>query len=196
MKTINLLITGMTLIAATMSGSVAQAQQQYQLKEGSYSIKIDGTSNVHDWEMEAKKVAGKVVVRWASNTPADFKNVNITVPSKKLESGRRIMNNKTYDALEADEHPTIHFSLISVSDLESSGNTFTGTATGKMTIAGESNIMSIPFEGEVLEDNSFTVKGDFSMKMTEFGIDPPTAMLGSLKTGDKVKLNYSMTFNK
>ncbi len=196
MKTINLLITGMILIAATMTSSVAQAQQQYQLKEGSYSIKIDGTSNVHDWEMEAKKVAGNVVVQWASNTPKNFENLNIKVPAKKLESGKRIMNNKTYDALEAEEHPTIHFNLISVSDLESSANSFTGTATGKLTIAGESSIMSIPFEGEVLDDKTFTVKGDFSLKMTEFGIDPPTAMLGSLKTGDKVKLNYSMTFNR
>jgi len=63
-------------------------------------------------------------------------------------------------------------------------------------MAGGSGIMSIPFKGKVLDDSTFQVKGTFSLKMTEFGIDPPTAMLGTLKTGDKITLDYTMTFKK
>ena len=106
------------------------------------------------------------------------------------------MNKKTYDALEADDYPSITFELISISDLESSGNQFSGKATGTMKIAGESSVMTVPFQGSVVDGSTFKVKGDFSLEMSDFGIDPPTAMLGTLKTGDKVTLNYEFTFKQ
>jgi hypothetical protein len=40
------------------------------------------------------------------------------------------------------------------------------------------------------------VKGIVPLKMTDFGVDPPTAMLGALKTGDDIKINYDFQFVK
>ena len=187
-------MAGMILLTSVASAQ-GQDQRQYQLAENAYSIRIEGTSNVHDWDMQAEDLQGKAVVSWDQNTLKGFEKVHITVPAKKIESGKRIMNNKTYDALEAENNPFIRFELVSVSNMSTSGSEFSGTATGTLKIAGQSNIVSIPFEGKRADENSFTVTGNFSLQMTEFGIDPPKAMLGTLKTGDKITLNYTLTFN-
>jgi len=195
MKTIQAIMAGIILLGS-LAATQAQNQKEFQLAENAYSIQIEGTSNVHDWTMEAKSISGEALTQWSQNGLEGFEKVNISVPAKKLESGKRIMNNKTYDALKATKHPNISFELISVSNLETSGKEFSGTATGKLKMAGQSSIMSIPFKGEILDDSSFRVNGNFSLKMTEFGIDPPAAMLGTLKTGDKLTLNYTMRFKK
>jgi len=184
------------ILLSTMAAAQAQSQKEFQLAEKDYSIQIEGTSNVHDWTMEAFNISGKALTQWSQNGLKGFDQVRITVPAKTLESGKRIMNNKTYDALEVEKHPNITFELISVSNLKTSGMEFSGTATGTLKMAGESSILSVPFKGKILDEGSFQVNGTFSVQMTEFGIDPPTAMLGTLKTGDQVTLEYRMTFKK
>lgn len=183
-------------ILGWMTSTDAQAQQEYRLSGDNYTLKIEGTSNIHDWEMEAEEVSGTAVVRFGDNSLEGFEKATVSVLAKKIESGKRIMNNKTYDALEADDHPKIRYELISVSNLKTSGDQFSGKATGKLQIAGESSIMTIPFEGKIVDGNTFKINGAFSLKMTEFEIDPPKAMLGTLKTGNQVKLTYEFTFNQ
>jgi polyisoprenoid-binding protein YceI len=195
MNTLIKFMTAMVLLGASVHTS-ALAQQKYRMDKEDYALKIKGTSNVHDWTMEAESVSGMAVARLGDNGLQGFDRVNITVQSKQIESGKRIMNNKTYDALEADDHPTIFYELISVSNLKSSGEQFSGKATGKLEIAGESSITTVPFEGRWVDDNTFRVNGNFSLEMTDFGIDPPTAMLGTLKTGNKISLKFEFTFNQ
>jgi len=195
MKTIMKAILAVVILG-WMTNAPALAQQEYRLSGDNYTLKIEGTSNIHDWEMEAEEVTGTAMVQFGENGLEGFEKVNVSVRSKKIESGKRIMNNKTYDALEVDDHPGIHYELISVSNLKTSGDQFSGEATGKLQIAGESSIMTIPFEGKIVDGNNFKINGNFSLKMTEFGIDPPKAMLGSLKTGNEVTLNFEFTFNQ
>ncbi len=173
-----------------------QSAAEYRLKDNAYSIQIKGTSNVHDWTMKAEKMEGVATVDWGQQGPADFNKVHITVQAKTLESGKRIMNNKSHDALKVEQYPAITFELISVSELQSNGKKFSGKATGTMKIAGESSIMTVPFQGKILDKDTFRVEGNFSLKMKEFGIKPPKAMLGTLKTGNEVTLSYQMTFNQ
>lgn len=180
---------------ADVSGE-GQSAEEYRIKDNAYSIQIKGTSNVHDWTMKAEKMEGFATVDWGQKGLNDFNKVNITVQAKTLESGKRIMNNKSHDALKVDQHPSITFELISVSDLQPNGKTFSGKATGKMKIAGQSSIMTVPFQGKILDENTFRVEGNFPLKMKEFGIKPPKAMLGALKTGNQVTLSYQMTFKQ
>ena len=45
-------------------------------------------------------------------------------------------------------------------------------------------------------DKQFQVKGEVPLKMSDFGIDPPTAMMGTLKTGNEVVIKYNLEFEK
>jgi polyisoprenoid-binding protein YceI len=40
--------------------------------------------------------------------------------------------------------------------------------------------------------NSMTVSGDYTLKMTDYGIQPPKAMWGTIKTGDEVTIKFEI----
>jgi polyisoprenoid-binding protein YceI len=41
-------------------------------------------------------------------------------------------------------------------------------------------------------DKSFTCTGTKSFKMSEYGVKPPTAVFGTIKTGDAISINYAI----
>ena len=41
-------------------------------------------------------------------------------------------------------------------------------------------------------DKSITFNGSYKLKMTEYKVDPPTAMLGAIKTGDGIEVKYNL----
>ena len=46
-----------------------------------------------------------------------------------------------------------------------------------------------------LADGQYQVSGAYPMKMTDFGIEPPTALLGTMTTGDDVTINFNLTLS-
>ena len=47
-------------------------------------------------------------------------------------------------------------------------------------------------EGRRLPDGQFRLTGSLPLLMTDFGIDPPKAMPGTLKTGDRVVVHFDV----
>ncbi|SRR6056297_1827756 len=172
------------------------AQEKYEILQDKFTLKIEGSSNLHDWDMEAESISGELYAKVQNSLVENFNAADIQVSVEKLESGKRIMNNKTYEALQSEKHPKIRFKLQSVDDLYSAGNSFSGKANGRLTIAGNSKVVSIPFSGKMNGEDQFTVSGDYSLKMTEYNVDPPKAMFGSLKTGDEVTIKYEFVFRE
>jgi len=44
-----------------------------------------------------------------------------------------------------------------------------------------------------MPDGSVMAKGLVPIKMTDYGIKPPTAIFGRVKTGNEVKVNFELT---
>jgi len=44
-----------------------------------------------------------------------------------------------------------------------------------------------------MPDGTVIAKGSVPIKMTDYGIKPPTALFGRLKTGDDVKVNFELS---
>jgi polyisoprenoid-binding protein YceI len=194
-KSLTVLVSALALFLAV--SITAEAQEKYQLNKEETKLIIKGTSNLHDWEMKAEDIRGFASSILQSASIESFKDAKISVDVESIESGKRIMNNKTYDALKADDHPKITFQLKSVKDLYAAGSNFSGKAVGQLTIAGKTNQVTIPFSGKMLKNGSMiTISGDYSLRMTNFNVEPPTAMLGSLTTGDEVTIEYNFAFSK
>lgn len=62
---------------------------------------------------------------------------------------------------------------------------------GMLEIAGKKRQVEIPIAGIVKSNNMLEVKGDYRIDMTQYGVDPPTAMFGTLKTGKDVLVSFS-----
>lgn len=101
------------------------------------------------------------------------------------------MDKNTYNAMNESKYPEIKFDLKSASI---SGDKV--LCTGTLTIAGKSKDVTVACTYTVEPAKKrFTLKGSHSMKMSSFGIEPPVAMLGAMRTGDDVKINFSLVIN-
>jgi polyisoprenoid-binding protein YceI len=160
--------------------------QTYNLNREASKASVLGTSTLHDWE--------SVVEKFKASTKLDgdvLSNVSFEAEVKSIKSGKSGMDKNTYKAMNADKYPVIRFTS---DQLKVNGTKLTGT--GKLTIAGETRDVPVNMNLEKWNEDSFTVSGSMKMKMSDFGVDPPTAMMGAIKTGDDIEIKIELSLNQ
>lgn len=184
------ILLGLFLVAFS-----TRAQVKYYLIQDKSTLQVEGTSTIHDWEMDAGGLKCDMLVTYNEKT-LEINEVNFSCPAKMILSDNSIMDGKTHDAVKADKYPVITFKMKSIESFKETGSNFSGVITGIMNIAGVPNPVRFSFSGTFEEEMSIQVKGVVPLKMSDFKIDPPTAMFGALKTGNEIKLNYNFHFKK
>ena len=164
-------------------GMVVYAQP-LALDKANSQLSVMGTSSLHDWASIVEKFD-------ASTTLAgkELTNVKFEATVKSIKSGKSGMDKNTYTALDADHYPKISFSATS---LKIDGDKLTGS--GSLTIKGKTN--QIPVNLMIQEKGAYIISGEINLKMTDYGVEPPTALLGTIKTGDAIKLEITLSLKK
>jgi hypothetical protein len=167
--------------------------QTYELK--SFDMTISGTSTLHDWVSSVTKINSDVQVQWKDGRLATIDKLIIRIPAESIISTKgRIMDNKTYEALKSEEHPNIRFQLKTADVVYKEGN-YTIQSTGLLTIAGQSKTIRLTANAQPIAGGGLTFTGAYTLKMTDYGIEPPTALMGSIKTGDEITIDYSLSLS-
>jgi len=169
------------------------AQQAVQMVPASSTFTIQGTSSLHDWEEKLEKFNVDLSLKMKEKEIAGIEKVSFYCKSASITSENSLMTKKTLEALQAEKYPEIIFTLVSVDKLVSKGNSFSGTVTGDIKLAGVTKRISIPCAGSS-SNNLITLKGSKSLSLAEYKIKPPTAMLGTLKTGDQITVAFDLKF--
>ncbi|MBF8150778.1 YceI family protein [Winogradskyella sp. F6397] len=183
----------LTVILSSLFSFQVAFSQSFTLNNSSSVLEVHGTSSLHDWVLETEKQSGKIVITNADEL--EISSLNITVEAESLKSGKSSMDKNTYKALNTDDHKTMNFTLSSVKQIEKlAGKSFKASVSGKMTISGVTKTISLDMSVK-LEGNKVLLNGEKSFEMTDFGIDPPKALLGTIKTGNKIKIVFKSVFN-
>lgn len=182
----------MFLTIALLIGAIGlTAQNTFGVSE--CSIKINGTSSLHDWTSTAEDVSGTAQLDVANQTLNAIEALTVRIKSEGIKSEKgRIMDNKTHKALAADDHKYITYALSKATITQQNDQKVTVRATGALTIAGKTKTVTMDVTG-TKKNGAIQFSGSKALKMTDFGIDPPTAMLGTLKTGDDITIDFSLT---
>jgi hypothetical protein len=158
-------------------------------------IKLNGTSNLHDWEMKAVTGTSAASFVVTNGKVTSLSKLNFSLPVKNLKSGKSGMDKNTYKALNTDANPNISFVLTSGTVVSTGGNNYKLNCQGKMSIAGKTNQTELVAAGIYNPaDKSFTVTGVKKMKMTDYNVKPPTALFGTITTGDAISISYNLKF--
>jgi len=182
----------LTVFLSSLFSFQVALSQNYILNNNASVLEVHGTSSLHDWTLETEKQSGKIVI--AQSGDLEIKTLSFSVEAESLKSGKSSMDKNTYKALKTEDYKTMTFDLVSVKKIEKlSDKSFKVSTTGKMTIAGVTKNMSIDMILK-LEGNKVLLNGEKSFKMTDFGIDPPKALLGTIKTGDAIKIEFKSVF--
>lgn len=171
--------------------------QTFSIVEDSPEMSITGTSTLHDWTVNAEQINDYPIVIQLDDDELLIDSFSFNVEVSSMDGGRGpAMNNKIKKALLAETNPVVSFTQDeSMSLTLSSDEEASFTTTGSLDIAGQSK--SVEVECTVLlSDDSISFSGSRSLKMTDFGIAPPTAMFGQIKTNDDIVVHFTFTYQK
>lgn len=181
-------------IIALLLATGVQAQESYKVQAKNSQLVVTGTSSLHDWEMEATNFNAETLLKMDGNSISEISKIEFKAPVSGLKSGKNTMDNKAHDALKEKKFPEIKFSLDKNNSVNISGSK--ANLTGLLTIAGKSQEVKLTADFDVENPQKFSVTGSVPVKMSDFEIDPPTAMMGAIKTGDDVVVKFTLEFHK
>ena len=137
---------------------------------------------MHDWTMTS--TSGTFSGTVAGNA---INNIQYNMGAKTLKSGKGAMDSNAYKAMKADKFPNITFTATSV-------NMGKGTSTGKLKVTDVTKTVSFPVN-VAKSGNSYTITGTETIKMTDYGVTPPSFMMNTVKTGNEIKITVNVTAN-
>ena len=182
-------------ILVPVSGAWTVANEQLVLQPQS-RLWIDGTSTIRSFTCTAGEVNAVVEVNGANVIPSlltgekGVKAVQVTVPAEKMDCGNGKMNDHMRNALKVAENPTITFSLTNY-DVTKNADGIAGTISGTLDLGGVKKPISLQATGAPVGD-MLHVSGVYELRMTDYGLKPPSLMFGRIKVGETVKVGFDL----
>lgn len=176
-------------IAFLFSIQVALSQNGFQLGS-SQEFKVTGTSTLHDWDMISDGAKGQATIVVEDNQIKEIQSLRVELPVKSLKSGNNRMDRTAYDAIDADKYTYVRFDLTEVRSITAQQI----TASGNMTVAGTTRSVTLQTNYRV-NGNSIRFFGAEEISFSQFDVDPPTALLGTVRTGDDLEISFDVNFD-
>jgi polyisoprenoid-binding protein YceI len=176
------------------------AQHNYRLSAKESRMVITGTSSLHDWQCRVEQVSGQAVVQLENGS---LQSVNALTFGAVVTSIRSIKENgayyekgmdmNVYKALKAEKHPNITFTLAKIVTFKPSGSATELEAAGTLRISGTAREITFPVKA-TKTSGGIIFEGKVPVKMRDYNVEPPTALFGTIKTGNDVVVDFSMVF--
>lgn len=169
-----------------------QAQTSYGTQ--TMNTVIEGTSNIHDWELISPKATCTMQLSMdASGKLTGISNVQYSIQVNTLKSKHGSqMDNNAYKAMNAAAHPTIRFTGASGTIKSAAAGTYVVSVPGRLTISSGSRDVVLTATLKVNADRSVTVDGAQKLKTTDYNVKAISIMLGAIKTSPDVTVKFNM----
>ncbi len=155
---------------------------------------FDGTSTVRDWSCKAPNIQAAIDAETGATAAVldgkkAVRTVDLTFPVSSLDCENRTMNNHMRTALNATQHQNIRFTLTDYTLVKAAATT--GTLNGTLMINGQTRPIVVPVQFANAA-GALRVTGRYPLPMTQWGVQPPRLMMGTLKVGDTVTVNFDL----
>lgn len=195
-------LAAMALIASVAVDAAAQSTKMAVRPES--NVTLAGNSNVHEWSCKSSDFQATIeldstyATRPLTSVAKPITKVAVTIPVKSLKCGSGKMDNNMYKALKAGEFPEIRYALqtYEVNSALTTATTFAAKTVGELTIAGQTKLVEIPITAERKGSGSMVGQGTLKLLMTDFGIKPPVALLGTLRTKNEIEVTFNVLLDR
>lgn len=180
----------LTLVLLALIILPGRSQSLDKLK--AFSMAIHGSSTLHDWESKVIKGSWNGSLTLDDSKKLSVHKAELTIMVKDIQSEHgRIMDGKTYEAFNSDQYPNIKFVMKNATQ-----NNNQLTVEGSLTMNGTTKPITLNLISKPLANGDIQFSGSYSLKMTDYKMVPPTAMMGTIKVGDEVTLKFDLTISK
>jgi polyisoprenoid-binding protein YceI len=166
------------------------------LLSSEYTVTIDGTSNLRDWKENVGTVSGAIEAQVNPDGSIGLDSIRISMQVLSIKSDMgRVMDNKTHEALKANAHPEIQFTLNTPLKLTPVRNS--GTAIpiiGNLLLAGVCRPVTMLVKTFEISQGTLQFEGYQHLKMTDFGVRPPTALFGTMRASADITIHFKTNF--
>ena len=181
-----------TLVAtAATIAPLTHAQTKAPLAVDTARVTVSGTSNIHAYTASTTRVR-ITQVKLAAALPASaswdeivapgaLESFEIAIAAASLASEKAGLDKNMHKALNVEKFPDITFRLTRLDGA--------AKATGVLRIAAVEREVVLDLKTE-RRAGLLVVRGSLPLLMTDYGVKPPVAMLGMLKTDPKVTVTF------
>jgi hypothetical protein len=159
-------------------------------------LRILGESNVNSFTCIIRQYFDETNFRFNARMEEGrihFQQTKLMLHARLCDCGHRIMNKDMRQALQVDQHPFISIELESFHTNEAMDNgPLTGTARTRITLAGTSRRISLPVRIRPTESGQWLFQASAPMRMSDFNVEPPVAMLGMVKAKDEIIIEIDL----
>jgi polyisoprenoid-binding protein YceI len=200
-----------TLALIVLSGSAARAQMfasaadvaPLRLSVRSDSkLWLEGSSNVRDWRCEATTLDASVDFDDYRVPVSDrvalshLRHVQVRVPTHALTCGRGQMDRIMYKALHADDEPDCRQIVGRFDIVKRNGAEHELVMQGTLRVAGRERPVQLPIDVERTRDGTLHARGALPILMTDYGITPPSAFFGVLRTENRIVVKFDLLIDE
>jgi len=193
------------LAALATSAATAFAADPVVVVQSGSKLWLTGKSSMHAYHSTASKFDAVIrhdALAWNPSLPRGeaietlvrgkgVKAIDVTVPVTAMKSGKDGLDKNMYKALIATKHPEIRYVLSDYEVSDGKAGDLAIDAKGKVTVAGVEQDVRISVSA-TREGDTVRLKGSVPLLMTQFGIKPPTMMMGALKTANEVVIHFDL----
>jgi polyisoprenoid-binding protein YceI len=192
------MVLSITLIMGTLQ--LIHAQTKYKIQETKdIDMKLSGTSTLHNWVMETQTFTGDAQFGFKSGSASQLnslQSLTFNLNVKDLKSGEKGLDKNAYKALKTDQYKDIVYKLSSAVVMSEKDGKFLIKTKGNLSIAGVTKDVAMDVYAVLNKDGSITCTGSDKLLMSDYQVKPPKFMLGAMKTGDAITLNYTIVYKK
>ena len=179
-----------TMVLAAAGAAMGQAPAPRQPLESTVQLSFEGNSTVRSFKCTAKTINSNVVTDAVDATSASLADLvtaaSVIIPVNDIDCANGTMNGHMRKALKAEQAPEISFKLTSYEI-----NGANATLNGTLKIAGAENKIQLPATVSP-EATGVRVKSTKAIDMTQWGIKPPSLMMGTMKVKPTVNITFDV----
>lgn len=165
---------------------------------------LDGSANVVDFRCAAGIIDSEgyledvnlQIMKSGSGRPHGDIILHVKIPVKQLNCGKAPINRDMRKTLNADEFPVIEYVLLSSQLMCCTDDFLPKTmeieTVGNLTLSGNTREERIIISGQFIGTYQFRITGSHVIKMSEFGLEPPSPMMGLIKVHDQMIVNFDV----
>ena len=184
------------LLPVVLLMSAGQTAKDAYILSGEYAVTIDGTSNLRDWKEKVGAVTGDMTAVVNEDGSVDLSTIRICMKVLSIKSDMgRAMDNKTYEALKAAAYPEILFTMTAPMRLAQVRDCETAIAVkGDLTLAGICKPVTMLVKTFTIRRGNLSFEGSQTIKMSDYGVKPPTALFGTMRAGPDITIHFKTNF--
>jgi hypothetical protein len=206
--------------ATVPSDNLPGTRAVYDLAPGS-QVLLQGAINIGDWASRSSQARARVelnvddsvlrilfdklqAAQISANqlrlSPDRHAIAELSVPVMSLRGDSQGMDRDMYSALKARQCPSIQFRLEKVQDAQVRQDPTNGRpafllrVTGILTVAGVQRTLATELTIQRDAGQHFLIHAQIPIKMTDFGVTPPTAFLGLIRARDSLSVIFDLEF--